>query len=359
MERIAFIIGETFVYWSPLIVALGAFAALCAFLALHILMDGKLSVGPFLTVPLALVLSLFFGRLVHWYCRPDTYASFSAAITDFSCGGYALAGVFAGCLLATVMIWLLGGLDSIGRTLDCAAIAGCLGMAVGRLGHFYNALDRGQIVDSIQTLPLVYPVENAVSGESEYRVATFMLQAIVAMVLFVGLLVFYVQGKGSRRLRNGDTCLIFLLCYGASQILLDSTRYDSLFLRSNGFVSLVQILGAVGVVLAVVVFSVRLVRNQGFRWWYLAPWLGIVGLLTLAGVMEYFVQRRGDDAAFYYNFMSSSLAAVVVTALVLRLLAGERQNKKRRAPKSAGQHPTPEQTPAPEQDFLLDLEADL
>ena len=56
-----------------------------------------------------------------------------------------------------------------------------------------------------------------------------------------------------RKVADGDVCLLFLLCYGALQIVCDSTRYDSLFLRSNGFISIVQILGLVGMVAALTV----------------------------------------------------------------------------------------------------------
>lgn len=313
MEKIGFIFGGTFLYWSPILLTLGVVAAVIMFLGLSVGF-AKRPVGAFLTVPLAVALSIVLARLVHWYCRPDSYVSFQAALTDYSTGGFALAGVFAGCLLAACALRLACVVKELPQALDCMAIAGALGMAVGRLNHFFNPLNRGMVVQSIKTLPLVYPVENAVSGEPEYRLATFMLQAIVAAALFVILLAFYLAGG---RKRGGDTCLLFLLVHGASQILLDSTRYDSLFLRSNGFVSLVQILGAVFVVLAVVLFSVRLVRNRGWKWWYLAPWLAIVGMLTAAGIMEYYVQRRSNQADTFYHVMTVCLAGVVLLTCVL------------------------------------------
>lgn len=328
-EKIAFIIGEHFVYWGPVILGIAAFAAICLFVALHMDQTKQVS-GTFLTAALAVALSLVLSRLVHWYCRPDNYASLAAAMTDHSSGGYALIGVFVGCAAAAGLVRLTGLCKNLPLTLDCMALAGALGMCVGRLSHFFNAFDRGQVVESIQTLPLVYPVENATSGALEYRLATFMLQSIVAGVLFLVLTVFYFVGKHRRTLKDGDTCLLFLLCHGATQVLLDSTRYDSLFLRSNGFVSLVQIAGAVGIALAVVLFSVRLVRACHWKWWFLAFWVGIVGLLTCAGIMEYFVQRRSNDAAFYYNFMSISLISVIAVTVVIRYLAARAENRNKR-----------------------------
>ena len=53
------------------------------------------------------------------------------------------------------------------QMLDCMAVAGCAGIAVGRLACFFNSADRGQIIASTQSLPWVYPVTNAVSGAME------------------------------------------------------------------------------------------------------------------------------------------------------------------------------------------------
>ena len=124
-------------------------------------------------------------------------------------------------------------------------------------------------------------------------------------------------------------CLLVALCYGASQVLLDSTRYDSLFLRSNGFVSMVQILGAVIMAVSIVLFSIRMVKTNGFKWWFVALWTGIVGLLTCAGIMEYLVQRRGNEAATFYNVMSLSLLGVVGITVAIRILAVRGEQKKK------------------------------
>ena len=141
---------------------------------------------------------------------------------------------------------------------------------------------------------------------------------LVELILFIVLLVFYVRQKN---LHHGDTTLIFLLCYGASQVLLDSTRYDSLYFRSNGFVSIVQVLGALAIGLAAVVFSIRMVRSRGWKGWYPLLWLGLAGLIGLAGFMEYFVQRYSHKVVIGYSIMTVALAAIVTIILVIRILA--------------------------------------
>lgn len=322
MEKIAFFAGENVYYWSSIVLTLATLTAMCFFWSLYLGKGGS-ALAAFSVVPLAIALSLLFGRLIHWYCRTSSYDSFASAMKPFSPGGYALLGVFAGCALAAAIVRLLHFDRNLPQMLDCMAVAGCAGIPVGRLACFFNSADRGQIVTGTQSLPWVYPVTNAVSGATEYRLATFILQAMAALVLFVILLAFFLP----RKRKAGDTALIFLLLYGASQIVLDSTRYDKLFFRSNGFVSVVQVLGALGLLLVIVVFSVRVVKARGFRFWNVLVWLGIAACIGGAGFMEYYVQRHGDLAVFSYSIMSVCLLAAASMTLLLRRLAQPARRK--------------------------------
>lgn len=326
MERIAFISGQTVIYWNSILLTLGTATAICFFLAFYVGKCGNVVAG-FTAVPLSLVLSLLAARFFHWYCRADSYESFHAAMTQWDVGGYALMGVFLGCVAAAALLRLVRLSRSLPEMLDCMSLAGCAGIAVGRLASFFNSSDRGQVVQSTKSLPWVYPVTNAVSGATEYRLATFLLQAMVALVLLVVLGTFFVRSFARGKGRDGDTCLIFLMCYGASQVVLDSTRYDSLFFRSNGFVSVVQVLGALALALAIVVFSVRMVKGRGFRFWQVLLWLVVAAGIGGAGFMEYYVQRRGNEAVFAYSVMSGCLLGVIALTLVIRLL-GEKTRRK-------------------------------
>lgn len=319
MDKIAFISGSNVVYWNSIVLTLAAATAICFFLAFYIGKCGN-AVAAFAVVPVALVLSIVFARFFHWYCRADSYPGFMEAMTDYSSGGYALMGVFLGCFLAAVLSRILFLQRDLPQMLDCMAIAGCAGIAVGRLASLFNASDRGNVV-SFENLPFAYPVTNAVSGAVEYRLATFLIQAMVALVLFLILSIFYIRGNSKHKLRSGDTALIFALIYGASQVVLDSTRYDSLFFRSNGFVSVVQVLGALGLGLGIFAFSRRMVKVVGFRWWQILLWIFIGAGVGCSGFMEYYVQRRGNEAVFAYSVMSVCLLAVIVLTLIIRLIA--------------------------------------
>ncbi|MDY4509618.1 MAG: prolipoprotein diacylglyceryl transferase [Candidatus Faecousia sp.] len=320
MDKIAFYSGGTAIYWNSVILTLAAATALCFFLAFYLGKSGNGAAG-FAVVPVSMVLSLVFARFFHWYCQSDSYQSFSAAMTDYTAGGYALMGVFLGCFLAAGLTRIVCLHRNLPEMLDAMSIAGCAGIAVGRLSSLFNASDRGQVLVNFRSLPLAYPVSNAVSGAVEYRLATFALQSMVALALFLGLTVFYCKGQKRGKLKDGDTCLVFLLLYGASQVVLDSTRYDSLFFRSNGFVSVVQVLGALALVLAVLLFSRRMVKARGFRAWQILLWLLIAIAIAGAGYMEYYVQRWGSKALFAYSVMSACLLFVICLTLFIRRLA--------------------------------------
>lgn len=319
MDKIAFISGNAVVYWQSIVLTMAAVVAIVFFLAFYIGKCGN-AVAGFAVVPVALVLSVVCARFFHWYCRADSYQSFYDAMTNYTSGGYALMGVFLGCFLAALMSRLIFLQRDLPEMLDCMAIAGCAGIAVGRLASLFNASDRGNVV-SFENLPFAYPVTNAVSGAVEYRLATFMIQAMVALALFLILSILYIRGNRRNKLRSGDTALVFTMIYGASQVVLDSTRYDSLFFRSNGFVSVVQVLGALGLGLSIFAFSKRMVKAVGFKWWQVLLWVLIGAGIGCGGFMEYYVQRRGNEAVFAYSVMSACLAAVIALTLLIRLIA--------------------------------------
>ena len=321
MDKIAFWFGSQCIYWSSIIITLSALTAACFFLALYIRKDTAYGAG-FLAVPVAMVLSTVLSRLVHWYCRADSYESFPAAMTDLASGGYALLGVFAGCFLTAALLRLVKLHRNLPRMLDCMSVAGAAGIAVGRLACFFNANDRGQVMSKLKFLPFAYPVTNTVSGAVEYRLATFLFQAAVALGIFLWLYRYY----GKTR-RDGDTTLRFLLVYGCSQVVLDSTRYDKLFFRSNGFVSMVQVFGALGMALAIIVYADRMVKKRGFKAWYLLIWFGLLACIGCAGFMEYYVQRHGSLALFSYSVMSLCLVGVIALTLTMAHLSEKRGKK--------------------------------
>lgn len=321
MERIAFIYGDIFIYWHSVILTCGILTAIFLFLAFWLDRGGKMVSGA-AAVLASFLLSIVLSRFIHWYSMSSTYASFQAAMTDYTTGHYALMGVFIGCILAACLLRLFKVHRKLLTMLDCMALAGAGGVAVGRLADLFTNADLGMEVSFGTGLPFAYPVADTLTGEMTYRLATFMIQSMVSGLLFLVLLVAYFRRRqGKQVLPEGDIALLFILVYCASQAVLDSTRYDSLFFRGNGFVSIVQVLCTVGVVLSIAYFSVRMVQKRGFKWGFIPLWLLAAGLLGGAGYMEYHVQRHGHQAVFAYSMMSLCLAAAVLLTLIIHRLS--------------------------------------
>jgi len=316
MNKIAFILGEILIYWNSVIMALAIFTGVILFWAAFIRNSDNIAGGAVLC-PAAIAVSFVLARLIHWYFRADSYDGFLAAMTDFSGTGYALSGAFLGCLLSALVLRILGILRDFPAALDSLSVGGCAAIAVGRLGCFFTADNRGDILSGVTNLPLAYPVVNPTSGAVEYRFATFLFQAVVAALIFAMLLMLLLRSPDKRRFRDGDIALLFLLMYSASQMVLDSTRYDALRLRSNGFISVVQVLGLVAVLAVLMILSVRLCRNGGKKGILIPVWLGAAGLIGTAAYMEYHVQRHGDQALFAYSVMSCCLAMTVLLGVLL------------------------------------------
>lgn len=321
MTQIAFVWGSWSVYWSGIILALAVLAASLAALAFRLL-QGRDAAGLLLFLPFAMLLSLLLSRLLHFYCFYRQYSGLRQALTDYSCGSFSLPGVFAGVLLAVLLARLLGLTDSAAEFLDALSPAAALGLGAGRLCFFFNSLDRGKMTfrsEALHGLPFSTPLD--IVGGCEWRAAVFFWQSLTTFALFLLLTVlFFLRRKDPQR-RNGRLFLLFMAIFCAAEILFDSMRYDSAFLRSNGFVSLVQILG-IGVLLSeLILFACRAAgKNAGKGRIVRGCLLFILGA-GLAGVMEYAVQRRGNLYAACYALMALGLCLCCTALLRMEKLS--------------------------------------
>ena len=321
MSSVAFLWQGVSIHWAGIFAALGALAACWMTMSLHLFKSRSLKALP-LFFPAAILFSLIFGRLFHWYSFPLQYESFAAAITDYSTGGFVLTGVFPGTLLAAALVRLGKLTDDFPGLLDILAPAGALGIAVGRLGSFFDASCRGSFLPPqpwLQESPFAASIVNA-DGTVSWRFATFFWQAAVAAALFFVCLILL---AAIRRPGGGHVFTLFLNFYAAAEVVLDSTRYDAHFLRSNGFIHVPQLL-CVGVLVGLCVYwSVLALRRRGFRWPLGLAWGLFLGLGGVGGYMEYFVQRHGDRFVLAYSVMAACFLLIAVINTVLFRQSGK------------------------------------
>ncbi len=330
MNTVAFALGGVLVYWSALIVCLGIAAWFFLSLSLY-RSDGGPEGVLWLLFPLALLLSLFFARLLHWYCHAEQYAGLLAALTDHRSGGYCLPGVLAGlALAAAIPVWLRLA-PSYARLMDALAPGTALGLSLIRLSALFTNADRGKLLitqAARQHLPLAAPVSTG-SGAVEYRFATFFWEFMLLLALALALLHFFLryrrvpmrQGKA-----RGSVALRFLLYFAALELLADSSRYDSSFLPINGFVSLTQLVCALLLLFVLVYYSRRSILADGLQGRHWLLWAMFLAGLLLAGGAEYLVQRHGDWLLRCYSLMA--LGALLMVLPSKRLYKSLRRRKK-------------------------------
>ena len=347
METIAFYLGAWTVSWRTVLIGLGVLSFVLMLTALR-LAQGRRLFPVLAALPFAAAAALWLGRLIHWYCLSEDYASFGAAMTDLGSGGFSLIGTLAAALLAAAALRLIGAEKDIRALLDDAAAAGALGIAAGRLGERFGSADRGKILietESLKRLPFSAPVIHPVSGAEEWRFATFCAQSLWAFFLFLVLTVRLAalsrKAPDLREEKKGNGFLLFLTLYCEGQILLDSTRYDALFLRSNGFVSLEQILCCAVLTVLLAALSVRGIRAGGKRGRYLLSWALFLAGFGLVGYMEYYVQRHGGAFALAYGLMAAGLAVVFAAERIAGVSPKELPGEEEA---SAGDPPSEEET---------------
>ncbi len=311
--------GPVVLYWSAIIISIGLLAALFMSLSLQLANGGRL-VSMLLFFPLAIVFSVPLCRALHWYCHAEQYGGFFSAVTDYSSGSYVLPAAIPGVWLAA---WIAAKLDDgdTAKLLDAAAPVAALTVAFIRLSALFTSACRSKIAVTtplLQHLPLAAGITNS-AGVVEYRFATFFAHFLLMLLLCRGLLKFFYKRRNVPMLagrRQGVTICLFLLYYSASELVLDSTRYDSSFLPINGFVSFVQIAAAVSMFLLLIYFTVLSVRANGRRVWHWLFWLLWWAALGGGGYCEYLVQRHGG---WYLScYFAMSVCALIMAFIVHR-----------------------------------------
>ena len=119
MDKLLVLFGGEIADWKPILIAIAALAA--ALMSVGVcLWRGEKLLPMLAALPLGTLASVCLARLIHWYCRSESYASLQSAFSEMRGGGYSLIGVFAGMLLAFGLVRLLRLTRDLPALLDCA-----------------------------------------------------------------------------------------------------------------------------------------------------------------------------------------------------------------------------------------------
>ena len=340
MSGIAAYIYGAPIYWSAVTITLGLLSCLLLTLALY---RGRTdnSAAVWALFCLGFVLAVFFSRLLHWYFNSETYGSFAVAFTNFDVGSFCIPGVLLGVWLAAWIVCKLGLCDDTGKLLDCATPGMILLLAFIRLSALFNATCRSRILITqkmFQRLPIATSTVDA-AGNETWRLASFFIAFVLLMILFIFSLSFYFE-KGRRRMRApcaryGNVARLFLVYYGAIEIVIDSTRYDSPLMhfrfisylnQYSAFISLAQVFAAATALGVLIYYSVQAIKAHRFRFYHPLLWLGFLASLIGIGYFgEYTVQRTANYLQCYI-IMSLSCLLMALTVFWAYLSCARRKS---------------------------------
>jgi len=316
MNQVIFYFGGIYLTWHGVIMALAVAAAI----TVSAMLAGerrRILVSVLATASLGCILSTFFSKFVYWYCCYERFDGLGDALTRINNGGHSLVGAMIGAVLSALAVSLIvrpeGGFMAL---LDCIAPGGALGIGIGRLAAFFTLSDKGNILvtnPANQHAPFAFEITDSTTGTSVWRFATFFAESLAGIFIFACCLLMYYtfSAAGKKAERNGAVAMMFFSLFGATQAVMESTRYDALYLRSNGFVSLMQIVSLIMVVASMVYFSLLVVRETGMKAKYYVFWGISLAMLGICGYMEYYVQRHADAYAMCYIIMACAMATCI------------------------------------------------
>ncbi len=167
-------------------------------------------------------------------------------------GGWSMMGALLGaCMGAAAAARLLR--RSPAALLDILAPALLLFIACERLGE-------GYIDDFGISRPLVGDLLKgsflAIEGDYDWTLATYLIESFAALVLALVLL----RDVNKKNRRAGDTFLLFLILFGAVQVILESLRFDQHMHIS--FVGLQQVMAMLLLAAGVTVAALRRMKDK-------------------------------------------------------------------------------------------------
>ena len=227
------------------------------------------------------------------------------AMARLNNGGYSMMGALLGASMGGI---LAAGLtkQSAPRMLDLLAPALLLFVACERLGE-------GHIeefgVSRTLTDTLFQGTFLGVEGEYGWRLATYLLESFVMLLLALVLL----KDLGGHH-RAGDTFLLFLLLFGGCQVLLESLRYDR-HMTVKAFVKLQQVMAMALLGAGVITLAVRRWKTRHML--AVAALIAIPLTVGLGVLIEFMIDRT--RISHYLLYLAFLLVVAVPVVLGIRL----------------------------------------
>jgi len=216
-------------------------------------------------------------------------------------GGFGLGGVLGGCALSAYCAakWTK---QKPMVVMDALAPIAPLMIALSRLGEGLDGAGYGSYIEheALRFFPI--GIKNIYD---EYFFSLFALEALVGLCLYPALL----RLEKRKPLREGNIFLAFLVLFGAAQVILESLRRDQ-YLRW-GFVRVGQLTALLMIVIAMAVFTIRILRLRGKVGRLVVDWALVLFCTSVGVAMEF----AFDKVYFLPNWLGYILMGMALTGM--------------------------------------------
>ena len=289
------------VYTYGLYVAIGLALAVIALA----LLGRRLRLRPGTTAAQA-ALSLAFGlvlsRLLYGLLDETLgYVTPAWAMLRLSYGGYSLYGALAGACVAAALAAMLTK-EKTARCLDALAPAFLLFTACERLGE--QCIESFGLSRGLTLQFFCQPWLSAVDEYDTWFLMTWRVEFVIALILCAVL-----TGMLLRPHRDSHVFLSYMLLFGATQIIMESLRYDG-HMTVRSFVRMEQILSMVLLGTAVIYLAARCWKKR--RRLALAGVISIPLVTGCAVAIEFMIDRTDISRLLLYLVFIALVAVPVV-----------------------------------------------
>ena len=234
------------------------------------------------------------------------------AMARLDTGGYSLYGALGGACIASYLAAKISH-NSAAAWLDDLAPAFLIFTACERLGERYIerfGLSRG-LAGELFRQPWI-----AVADDYDtWFLMTWRIEIVIALILFV-----YLAVRMLKPHREGHIFLQYMILFGATQIIMESLRYDQ-HMTVRSFVRMEQVLSMVMLGTAVIILSLR--QWKAHRALAVAALISIPAVTGAAVGIEFMIDRT--DISRYLLYAVFILLVSVPAVLGFRLLKEERK----------------------------------
>lgn len=249
IDRVAFVIGNTEIYWYGVIMCLAILVAigLATFLCKVKKYDMDIPINiALVVVPIGILSARLFAVLF------DEGLSISEYF-NFRTGGMSIIGAVIGGAVGLVSYVIIRKPKDKWIYFDVLVVVLILAQAIGRWGNFFNGEVYGQVIASDSAFAK-FPF--AVKIDGVFYQALFLYESVLDLLGFLMLALMFLCSK-----KKGLPTASYLIYYGVIRTILEQFRQDEYILRL-GKLAISRVCSALMIVIGVVLLIVVLVQSK-------------------------------------------------------------------------------------------------